>query len=112
MAEDRDAAYYQANKDNEDDWGEPLEPTARRKLDTMVSARFTAEEAESIRAAAKAANMTQSEFVRQAVLARASGSVGTSRKLEIVAPQVPAVAGNDPSSTSTSGDTHIVLATG
>lgn len=66
-----DAKYYQAHKDDEDEWGEPEQaPPARRRLSVMISARFSPDEASTIRNAAAAADESLSQFIRNAALTR------------------------------------------
>lgn len=69
-----DASDYQARKGRDDeDWGEPLSPKDTNKLDTMISARFTSDEAELVRSAADAAGTSLSEFVRRSAMSSALG---------------------------------------
>ncbi len=66
----RDAAYYDAHRDDPDEWGDPIEPPVarnRKNLTATITVRFSAEEAEGIRRKAKAAGITYSEVVRKAV---------------------------------------------
>ena len=67
------AAYYQAHKDDDEEWGDAIQPpvAASRRLATMLSARFAPEEVESIRGAAEAEGSSLSNFIRLAALARA-----------------------------------------
>ncbi len=72
MEDEQDLArYYQAHKDDEDLWDEPeataAPPRARGTLGATVTVRFSAEEAEAIRARAKITGATYSEVVRAAV---------------------------------------------
>ena|GEM_PF-2384697 len=58
-----------------DRWGEPVEARGPEPLSVMVSARFSRGEADQLAAAAEAAGMTRSAFVRQAALSSAAGKV-------------------------------------
>ena len=69
------AEEHWANRDDEDRWGEPVEARGPEPLSVMVSARFSRAEAEQLTAAAGAAGMTRSAFVRQAALSSARGTV-------------------------------------
>lgn len=67
----QDAAYYEANKDNPDLWGDPDEPTPTKRrsgLAASITVRFSEDEAEAIRRLAQETHMTYSEIVRKAVL--------------------------------------------
>jgi len=68
-----DADFYQAHKDDRDEWGEPeRSPSASsRRLASMISVRFTPDEAQSVRAAARDAGESVSQFIRSAALRRA-----------------------------------------
>jgi len=69
-----DAADYQERKGRDaEDWGDPLPPKNTSKLDTMISARFSADEAELVRSAADAAGTSLSEFVRRSAVSSALG---------------------------------------
>jgi len=69
-----DANDYQERKGRDDeDWGEPMLPKEIGKLDAMISARFTSEEAELVRAGADAAGTSLSEFVRRSAMSSALG---------------------------------------
>ena len=72
MSEQTRAQYYQAQKDDEGEWGEPERPPAssRRRLASMISVRFSPNEAQMIRQAAEAADESVSQFVRKAALQR------------------------------------------
>jgi hypothetical protein len=70
--ETRDAAYFEARRDDPDEWGDAVEaePTPRRTgLAATITVRFTEEEAAAIRRLAKEADLTYSEIVRRAVQA-------------------------------------------
>jgi hypothetical protein len=64
--------YYE-QRDDDTRWGEPVEVQAPEQLTVMVSARFSREEADRISAAAAAAGMTRSAFIRQSALASVRG---------------------------------------
>jgi hypothetical protein len=73
MSEAERAKYYQAHKDDEDEWGEPERPPSsfpKRRLASMISVRFSPDEARAIRQAAEAADESLSQFVRMAALQR------------------------------------------
>jgi len=69
------ADEYWAHRDDQDRWGEPIEARGPELLSVMVSARFSRAEADQLAAAAEAAGMTRSAFVRQAALSSAGGKV-------------------------------------
>jgi hypothetical protein len=64
-----DAAYYEANPDG-DEWVavDAEAVPVKKKLSTILSIRFSAAEAQSIRKAASLLNVTMSQFVRDAAL--------------------------------------------
>jgi hypothetical protein len=73
-----DAEHHQANKDSEDDWEEapaPRRRSERRRLGAMVSVRFSAEEADRLRADADGAGLSLSRYIRDLVLKTAHGPV-------------------------------------
>jgi hypothetical protein len=57
---------------SEDQWGEPTgrTPPSTRRLDALISVRFTADEEQRIRQEARRRGMSLSAFVRESVLAR------------------------------------------
>lgn len=63
------------HRDDRDRWGEPVDARGPTQLSVMVSARFSRSEADQLSAAAAAAGMTRSAFVRQAALSAAIGTV-------------------------------------
>ena len=65
-----DAAYYQAHKDDPDEWDDPTPPRRipRRRLAAMISVRFTPAELELLRQAAGRRGESLSAFVRSAAL--------------------------------------------
>ena len=69
------AEEHWAHRDDQDRWGEPGEARGPEPLSVMVSARFSRAEADQLAAAAEAAGMTRSAFVRQAALSSAGGKV-------------------------------------
>lgn len=91
MREDEDAAYYQQHGDDEGEWGEAVRTRSeRRRLASMVSVRFSPEEADRVRNAASAVGRSLSDFIRQAALEKTgyrtawrsvsgSGSLGRER---------------------------------
>jgi Protein of unknown function (DUF1778) len=67
-----DADYYEQHKDDEQDWGEPIQSQQpRRRLAAMISVRFSPDEQTWIRDAASARGESLSHFVRMAALQRA-----------------------------------------
>lgn len=64
-----DAAYYQAHKDDVDEWG-PAEPggKAAQRLDAVVSVRFSADEEAMLRRESSKRKQTLSSFIRNAAL--------------------------------------------
>lgn len=65
-----DASYYQAHKDDSDEWEEPaLAPTPpTRRLSSMISVRLDPGEEALLRRRAQASGQTLSEFIRQTLL--------------------------------------------
>jgi hypothetical protein len=74
-----DAQYYQRHKDDEGEWGEPVRmpASARRRLASMISVRFSAEEARWVRKAAADAGESVSNYIRTATLRRSLRTVPT-----------------------------------
>jgi hypothetical protein len=60
-----------SSKDDPSEWGEPIAATTRRRLDAVVSVRFSPTELELIREAA--GNRGVSKFIREAAVKQASG---------------------------------------
>lgn len=75
LPEGAPAEEHWAYRDDEDRWGDPVEAKGPEPLSVMVSARFSRSEAGQIAAAAEAAGMSRSAFVRQAALSSAAGKV-------------------------------------
>ena len=70
-AEDR-ADYYQAHKDDPDEWGEPQAgPRRRQRMASVLSVRFAPDEVDAIRAEADRQGLSVSAFVRAAALREA-----------------------------------------
>jgi hypothetical protein len=69
-----DIEHFHQTKDDESEWGEPVRPTSRRRLDAIVSVRFDATELESIREASPDGNV--SHFIRMATLKAAADDDG------------------------------------
>lgn len=66
-----DAAYYQAHKDDADEWGEPEPVTARGqalRLASIVSVRLTVDQESRVRAAARRRGQTLSAYLRESAL--------------------------------------------
>jgi hypothetical protein len=70
---DQDAEYYQAHKDDPEEWAEPrtARKPAKRRLAAMISVRFTPEEEDLVRQAAAERGESVSHFVRAAALMHA-----------------------------------------
>lgn len=66
-----DAAYYQAHKDDADEWeaAEPG-PKAAKRLEVVVSVRFSADEESKLRKESAKRGQTLSSFIRAAALAQ------------------------------------------
>ena len=63
------AEYYQAHRDDPNEWGDPVEAPVmppRTGLGVSITVRFSPPEAEAIRRTAKQEGMTYSEIVRKA----------------------------------------------
>lgn len=96
---EKDAEYYQEHRDDEEEWGEPLEPRSeRRRLASMISVRFTPEEAEQIRKAAAQADSSVSDFIRQSTLLALHNSRTAAMSVEIQ--------GDTITSATTTGQSH------
>jgi hypothetical protein len=64
-----DAAYYQAHKDEVDEWGVAENPPApAKRLDVVVSVRFSAAEEAMLRRASAKRGQTLSTFIRKCAL--------------------------------------------
>ncbi len=102
---DRDADYYQAHKDDAEEWGEPrsAEKPKKRRLAAMISVRFTPEEEDEIRRAAQSKGTTVSQFIRETALKEARPRP-RSRK----APTVPVSAVSFTSTGSFGGTSQMV----
>jgi hypothetical protein len=101
---DRDANYYQAHKDDPEEWGEP-KPTgkpSKRRLAAMISVRFTPEEEDEIRQAARSKGESVSQFIRETALKQARSSSSK-------APTVP-ISAISATSTGSFGGTSRTLA--
>jgi hypothetical protein len=86
-----DPSYYEAHKDDPDVWGEPEQAPAaapKRRLASMISVRFSPDEAAHVRQAAQAANESLSQFVRRAALQQ-SGL----RAMELITAECPTYRG-------------------
>jgi hypothetical protein len=101
---DRDADYYQAHKDDPEEWGDPqsAEKPKKRRLAAMISVRFTPEEEEEIRRAAQSNGTSVSQFIRETALKEA-------RPRPSKAPAVP-ISAVSFTSTSSFGGTSRTLA--
>lgn len=67
------AAYFEAHKDDLDEWEEAEGPKPRRRLASMISVRLSPREAEIVREAAQRETVSVSAFIRQAALQAALG---------------------------------------
>lgn len=65
-ADESEINHYLQESDNDEEWGESVRPTSRRRLDAVVSVRFNPHELELIRSAAPDGNV--SNFIRSAAL--------------------------------------------
>lgn len=66
---ERDADFYQSHKDDSQEWGDPQpRRPERRRLASMISVRFSPEEAKLVRREAKARKTSVSNFIRVAAL--------------------------------------------
>ena len=104
MSDTEMAAYYEQHKDDQDDWEETPPPSPRRsarRLDAIVSVRFTPTEQDLLREAATQRGETLSTFIRGAALRATfrSGMVGS-------------VTGIPRLSVQMSGDIHVQPAVG
>lgn len=81
MSNEQDrATYYEAHKDDPEEWGEAPEPAKpRRRLASMISVRLAPDEAAVVRKAAERLGLSISAFMRQAVLAAASRELSADR---------------------------------
>ena len=88
MPDNDDAQYYQAHKDDEDEWGEPESGPGRprRRLASMISVRFSPAEARVIRAEAERRGQSVSQFIRHAALSEC-GVVTPATSVFISAPR-------------------------
>ncbi|HYJ33788.1 MAG TPA: hypothetical protein VE326_11265 [Candidatus Binatia bacterium] len=68
MTEAELAEYYYEHRDDPDMWGEPVSSREPERLDTVISLRFTSDEAASLREAAKSAGINVSALLRAAAL--------------------------------------------
>ncbi|MGH1552764.1 plasmid mobilization protein [Streptomyces sp. L7] len=64
MGERERAEHYEATRNDAEEWGEPVPAVPRRKLATIISVRFAAEEISKIRSAARRKGLTVSAFLR------------------------------------------------
>lgn len=79
MTEAELAEYYYAMRDEPDFLGEEVGQAEPAKLSTMVSVRFTPEEAAKLRQAAAEADMTLSAYLRQCALTASERPVDIDR---------------------------------
>lgn len=71
---ERDAEYYQAHKDDPEEWGQaqPSRRPKKRRLAAMISVRFAPEEENIVRRAASSRGESVSHFIRLAALRAAT----------------------------------------
>ncbi|MGH9083285.1 MAG: plasmid mobilization protein [Acidimicrobiales bacterium] len=69
----RRAEDHYLHRGDDERWEEPVEARGPSQLSVMVSARFSRSEADRLAAAAAAAGMSRSAFVRQAALSATTG---------------------------------------
>ena len=75
MTEDRsEIDHYQNDGEEDGEWGDPIKPSSRRRLDAVVSVRFDPNELELIRKVAPDGNV--SHFIRNAALEATSRKEG------------------------------------
>ena len=70
--EKEDAAFFEAHKDDDALWGEPVVPpesAQRRALGATITVRFPEDEADAIRRLAAELHITYSDLIRKAVKA-------------------------------------------
>ena len=71
MDETQAASHHQMHKDDPNEWGDPLRPSKdSKRLDVVVSVRFTADEEARLREEALLTNEALSTFIRRAALNR------------------------------------------
>lgn len=75
MAEAKRAEEHYEHRGDETRWEEPVTAQGPAQLSVMVSARFSPQEARQLSAAAAAAGMSRSAFVRQAAISAGVGKV-------------------------------------
>lgn len=72
MGAEHNEAYYQAHKDDDTEWGDavpaPEDARPTRRLESVVSVRFSPQEVEDLRSAAGERGSSLSAFVREAAL--------------------------------------------
>jgi hypothetical protein len=75
---DRDADYYQAHKDDPEEWGDPqpAQRSKKRRLAAMISVRFTPDEEDEVRRAARSKSKSVSQFIRETALKEARSGSG------------------------------------
>jgi hypothetical protein len=74
MTDDRtEIDHYQNDGDADGEWGEPVRPSTKRRLDAVVSVRFDPSELELIRKVAPDGNL--STFIRNSALAATSREI-------------------------------------
>ena len=103
--EEARAQYYQAHKDDDDEWGEPERQPAssKRRLASMISVRFSPDEAKMVRRAAESADESISQFVRKAALQRCQHPRYLAPSISGTALQSSQSQSTSPGSTSTMG---------
>ncbi|HEU4396308.1 MAG TPA: DUF1778 domain-containing protein [Actinomycetota bacterium] len=107
----QDADYYQAHKDDPKEWGEPqpAPKSRRRRLVAMISVRFTPEEEQAVRRAARTTGNSVSNFIRQAALKAAGHRVGGARTGSLLALgwEAPRTTSLGTTTEVVSGTTHV-----
>jgi hypothetical protein len=71
-ADESEINHYLEDEEEDGEWGEPVKPTSRKRLDAIVSVRFSPDELERIRSVAPEGNV--SNYIRAATLREAVGA--------------------------------------
>jgi len=71
MNENDRGDYYEANRDDHEEWGDAVPTKPRRKLASMISVRLSPEETQEIRRAAEESGLSVSAFLRDAAVRQA-----------------------------------------
>jgi uncharacterized protein (DUF1778 family) len=109
-----DAEYYQAHKDDPEEWGEPKPSSKpkRRRLAAMISVRFAPQEEDAIRKAASARGESVSHFVRQAALKEARSTSATPPLVMLHAQSMPSTGSTLASAEVVAGNSLVQMGEG